>query len=140
MRRKNLWRDKDGNYLPSKCSTKFLDKLEMIFNCKIEREFPLRYGPNVNQVRYYDGRYKDYLFELDGKFFHRTNKQKSNDKFKERLAENNHFKLIRLPLNSTKDVDKVFAENSLILQEVFDEKPQFSGTLNIIDKISLDFE
>ena len=133
MRRKNLWRDKDGNYLPSKCSQKFLDKIEFVFGCRIEREYKLEYGFGRNEVRYYDGRYKDYLIELDGSHFHRTKRQKRNDKLKNSVAEMCQFKLLRLPLDSSADVDRVFAENLTLLQEIFEEKGKVSA--NIIDKL-----
>ena len=133
--KKNLWKDAQGNYLPSKCSTKFLDKIEMIFGCRIEREFEIRYGNEANKVRFYDGRYKDYLIELDGKWFHRTNEQKRNDKLKDVIATRHGFKILRLPLNSNKDVDVVFAQNIDKLREIFNERSEIEGIPNIIDKI-----
>ena len=131
---KYKWKDDHGKYLPSKSSQQFLDKIEMMFSCKIDREYKLQYGGKPNQVRYYDGKFKNVLIELDGTYFHSTKKAQKNDTFKAHLAERFRYEVLRFELNSVSEIDRVLAENLDTLKTVFGTKEP-GPEINIIDKI-----
>ena len=82
----------------SKSGTTFLDKIEQLFNIKIEREFELSH-------RYFDGRYKNYLIEVDSDYWHSAKKAQIIDAQKTQLAKKNGFKLFRVKVNNLKEVE-----------------------------------
>jgi very-short-patch-repair endonuclease len=96
----------------SMSETKFLDILEVLYNVKIERQFKLNH-------RYYDGRYGEYLIEVDGEKWHSKPKDQLRDKLKDKIAAKNGFKLCRIVLNSSRDIPKVLLHNSELLKELF---------------------
>ena len=96
----------------SKSATSFLDKIEQYFNIHIEREFPIKY-------RYFDGRYKHFLIEVDGEYWHSDPNQKQIDTLKDTIARESGFTLIRCIVNNLKEVELSFNKylpNLLILK------------------------
>lgn len=96
----------------SKSEKKFLDQVETIYGIEIERQFPLSY-------RFYDGRYKEHLFEIDGEKWHSSPVHKKRDSWKNKLAVKFGFNLHRIKLNSLKEVPIVLEENKELLEGIF---------------------
>lgn len=95
----------------SKSATAFLDKIEQKFNIKIEREFPIKY-------RYFDGKFKNYLIEVDGEYWHSDPDQKQIDEYKNQLAKGNGFKLIRCTVNNIKEIDSALSKYGPVLATI----------------------
>ena len=105
---KTYWRK--NNCGISKSATKFLDIVEQELKITIQREFPIT-------NRLFDGRYKNFLIEVDGSYWHRTKRQLANDKIKEGLAKQAGFTLLRIPvrrLNEAVAKAKLFVENGIL--------------------------
>jgi len=98
--------------LISKSEALLFDKLEHLYNVIIERQHYLSY-------RTYDGKYKKFLIEIDGKKWHMSNKSKANDKFKMQIAQNFGYQLIRIKLNSCKEIDTVLNKNKDLFDRIF---------------------
>lgn len=86
--------------LQSKSATKFLDGLEKKWNVKIEREFEL-------SGRFFDGRIKNLLIEVDSSWWHNNEKQIIIDQLKERIAKSNGYVIKRFRINNIKSVQVV---------------------------------
>lgn len=96
----------------SKTENIVLKKLEKIFQKKIIRQFQL-------ENKYYDGKYKKYLIEVDGLQFHSKIDDLKNDIYKNKLAKKNGYKVIRLLIPSIKDINRIIQINYPILKEIF---------------------
>ena len=103
-----------GKDLSSESERLFLDQIETIYNIKIERQFCLHY-------RFFDGRYKNFLLEIDGKHWHTKRSAILRDKWKEMIAEKNGFKLYRIELNNRREIPIVLEKNKTLLEEIFNE-------------------
>jgi hypothetical protein len=101
-----------GSDLSSESEKLFLDQLESIYNIKIERQFRLHY-------RFFDGRYKNCLLEIDGKKWHSKQKDILRDKWKDMIAIRNGFKLYRIELNNRREIPIALEKNKQILEEIF---------------------
>ena len=97
--------------ISSLSSKLFLDKLENYLNTPIEREFFI-------SNRFFDGRIKNVLIEIDSKYWHSTSKQKEIDNQKEQIAKQHGFLLFRFNVNSTRDVDKKFSSYKNTISEL----------------------
>jgi very-short-patch-repair endonuclease len=97
-------------FRPSYTENIILKKLEKFLNIKIERQFFLN-------GRYFDGRYKNILLEVDGVFWHSKTKDLINDHEKDKIARMHGFKLIRLRISSLKDINNVIASNIRLIRE-----------------------
>ncbi len=90
----------------------FLSLLEQKFNVIINKQFKI-WG------RFYDGQYKNILFEIDGTYWHSKLRQRKIDFKKDLNALKNGYQVIRIKLDSKEDVQKVFEENKLLLEQIF---------------------
>ena len=88
-----------------------LHKLERYFKVKIQRQFKL-------EGKYFDGKFKNVLIELDGIYWHRTKKQLTNDTYKNHLAEKHGYKIYRFKVIN-KDVNALIGSNIKTLNEIF---------------------
>lgn len=87
--------------LPSKSSTLFLNNIEKLFGITIEREYRLNH-------RYFDGKFNNILIEVDNSYWHK-NTQK-NDLYKDNIALNNGFTIIRCQVESIKQVPQAIEQ------------------------------
>ena len=90
----------------SKSERSFLNKLEKLINEKIERQFCIytKLGR-----RFYDGFIKSSgtLIEVDGKTWHSSASSKRNDIFKNKIARQSGYKLVRYRCDDLQSVDNV---------------------------------
>jgi hypothetical protein len=114
-----IWREYDleKNYREppvSTLETEFFDKLERKYNIVIERQYEL-------MGRYYDGRYKNILFESDGQFWHdhSIDKYWIDDTWKDLIADKYGFRLYRFEINSPYDINKILKDNKALFQSIF---------------------
>jgi very-short-patch-repair endonuclease len=103
----------------SQSEKNFLDQLELIYGVKIERQFALHY-------RFYDGRWKDVLLEIDGYKWHSKKKAILRDKYKDSIAKKFGFRIFRISLNNIREIPKVLEENKLLLEEIFNDEQKCS--------------
>ncbi len=104
------------NFTPSKSETRFLDLLEIIYNIKFERQYPLL----LDDMGFsYDGRYKNILIEIDGKYWHNKPHQIRNDELKSFVAIDNDFILLRININSIKQVEETILGCGILLDKYF---------------------
>ena len=97
----------------SKSATAFLNKIEHLFNIQIEREFELSH-------RYFDGRYKNHLIEIDSDYWHSSKKAHAIDTLKTQLAKDAGFKLIRVKVNDIKKVTPVIQQYMPVLTTILE--------------------
>lgn len=84
----------------SKEELQFLDILKFYFGGN-----NIKYGFNL-EGKFYDALlFNKVLIEYDGEFYHRTEKQLTNDKVKDKIAKNNGYILIRCTPKSIKNID-----------------------------------
>jgi hypothetical protein len=106
-----VYRHKVYNFHISKSCRKFLNRLENILEIKIEREFMLDY-------RFFDGKYKNILFEIDGPFYHSLPRQKKIDILKNNIALKNNFKLYRFEVGNVSEINKVIIKNTESINQI----------------------
>ena len=83
----------------------FLNKLESMINEKIERQFCI----HTNRGRrFYDGfiKNRNLLIEVDCEKWHLSDYKKENDRFKDMIANQNGYKMIRYQCENLQNVDK----------------------------------
>ena len=97
---------------PSKSCVEFLNKLENMFDVKIEREIQL-------SGKFYDGKFNNILIEVDSDYWHNINK---TDDIKNEIAKNNNFILYRFKVNGIKEVDAVINKNLDALKNILENK------------------
>lgn len=107
-----LYMQEHPEFYSSKSETAFLNKLEELYNIKIERQYPL-------EGRSFDGRYQGILIECDGSYWHSSDDSWFNDIWKNILSTKNGFTLYRFPVNSTADALKQVILNKDILDKIF---------------------
>lgn len=95
-------------YSPSKSANMFLLLVQETYGIEIEREYQL-------EGRFFDGKYKTVLFEIDGHYWHSTRKQRKIDNEKDAIARRNGFLLIRVTVNSVQEAKQRLDENKIIL-------------------------
>jgi very-short-patch-repair endonuclease len=96
----------------SKSETVFLDKLEQIYNIKITRNFLI-------ENRIFDGKYNDTIIEIDGEYWHNQKQAIINDEYKTSLVYKNNYKLLRIKLNSCKEIDNTLIKYKQELDKCF---------------------
>jgi hypothetical protein len=101
------------NNFISKSSKLFFDEIEKKFKIKIIREFFL-------DGRYFDGKYGDYLIEIDSQYWHSFDDRKIIDQIKNKIAVQNNYKILRIQLNSTRDINKTLDKNLNVFKEIFE--------------------
>jgi len=97
----------------SKSATLFLDKIEELFNIKIEREY------NIAQS-FFDGHYNNILLEVDSDYWHK--RTKVNDTFKTYLARTHGYELHRFKIDRIDEVESKILEYKKKLEEIFGDK------------------
>ena len=111
-----------GWFKPSKSATLFLDMVEKIFGITMIREYRLvsnLLGKDY-KPRFFDGCYKDYLIEIDNSYWHKSSQE--NDAYKDLLAKQNGFHLIRCNVENVKDVPYKLNYYMDMLQQAFGQK------------------
>ena len=97
---------------PSKMEVAWGVIVEQSFNISLERSFWLG-------GRCFDYKFKNYLFELDGSYWHRTEEHKKRDLLKNEIAKNNGYDLIRFPIETAKDALVSIHKNWELLGIIF---------------------
>jgi len=105
-------RGRKGSHV-SKSEIAWGKEIEKIFNVNLEHSFWIG-------GRCFDYKYKNYLFELDGSYWHRGERAKI-DKLKENISKKFNYVLIRFALDSVKEVRGCVRDNYTLLKGIFDE-------------------
>jgi very-short-patch-repair endonuclease len=95
----------------SKTENIVLKKIENLFKIKIQRQFEL-------DGKFYDGKYKKYLLEIDGVAWHSKPEQILNDELKNIIAKKNNYKLIRIRIPTIKSINVCLLSKHKILSEM----------------------
>lgn len=114
----NRKRNKGRNGLEfgvSKSEKAFVEAIEEKYNVVVDKQFKLERG-------IFDIKYKNYLIEVDGSYWHSLEKAKIRDERKNKIAKENGYTLIRISLDEAKYVPKVIEENLDLLNNIFLEK------------------
>jgi hypothetical protein len=90
-------------------------EIEKIFNIKLEHSKWIK-------GRCFDYKYKNYLFELDGEYWHSIGKRKEVDILKEKIAKETGYTLFRFSLDSVQGVRGCVRDNYLLLEGIFNER------------------
>jgi very-short-patch-repair endonuclease len=85
--------------------------IERKLGIKMQRQFRLK-------GKYYDGKYKNVLLEIDGVFWHRTPRQLANDLLKDQIAIENGYKIYRIKVFGS-PAELIVASHIKKLQETF---------------------
>lgn len=101
-----------SKYTSSKSEIEFLNILEQIYNIKIIRSFLL-------EDRIFDGKYNDIIIEIDGEYWHNQKRAIINDEYKTSLVYKNKYKLLRIKLNSCKEIDNTLIKYKSELDKCF---------------------
>ena len=112
---KTLKMYKNGKFkIQSNSASLLFDQLEKIFDIKLEREHLLK-------DKLYDAKWKNYLFESDGSYWHSRDGAKENDEYKNKLAQENNYHLFRFKNNSIEDVKNIIDQNYDLFKSIFME-------------------
>jgi very-short-patch-repair endonuclease len=88
-----------------------LKRLERMYNVKIQRQYKI-------ETKYYDGRYENHLFEIDGIAWHSSAGAVYNDRKKDELAIKHGFKLHRIRVTNH-NLNDIIGSNIRTLNEIF---------------------
>ena len=93
---------------------------EIMWGKKIEKIFSIKLTSSKwIEGKCFDYLYKNYLIEIDGERWHRTEEQLRNDQLKNKIAEEKGFTLVRFNVNEIKQVDSSIKRDFDRLKEIF---------------------
>lgn len=115
---KALERLRNGNYSswrqksPSKTEKSWGDLVERIFDITLEPSFWV-------EGRCFDFRFNNYLFEIDGGYYHSFEESVERDELKNRIAIDNGYIIYRFNADNSKEAVSSIRENMELLQNIF---------------------
>jgi len=114
-----IWKEKWANgdvkcfISPSKSEIEFGNKIKEIFGIELKSSYWLK-----GKIYDYRVPHNMNLIETDGTYWHSTQKQIENDKYKNQLAKNSGYTLYRFKLDSVNEVEKLVQENYSLLEKI----------------------
>ena len=100
----------------SKSEKLLLDTIENIYAIKIHRAVPY-YTHKFGCV--YDGKYKNWIIEVDSDYWHSSDRERRNDELKTHYALENGYNILRIKVNRVEEVNDIILGNFSELDKIF---------------------